>query len=192
MIVRRGWQHAAVTVAADLLCFNCGSDNLTGIATVAIAAVTFLLVVATLVAAVASLRANRLRGYLEFFREYRKYEPDRRFVLRRLKYLDHHLGISELPDDARSQVVSVCHYLDHLGFLVDRRVIDLKDVDRLMGTSVLYCWEELEPFIVEERRSRAARRRPGEPSGVDDYAPYLDQPVERLRARRPSTRPGRP
>lgn len=120
----------------------------------------------------AARKANALRGYLDFFREYRQYEPDRRYVLRDLRHHNSSLGISELPDEARVPVVSVCHYLDHLGFLVHRKMIDLDAVARLMGYSVLVCWTALAPYIERERE-----RRPS-----PDYARYFEYLVARVYA----------
>ena len=183
-----------------IACSNCGGGSNAAATWAAVGAAVFAAVTAfltrrvaiaasetataTSTAAAAAADENRPAGYLDFFREYRQYEPDRRYVLRRLRDHDPDLGISELPDEARKHVVNVCHYLDHLGFLVDQRMIDLEAVDRLMGNSVLACGRELEPYIERERRRRAERRRPGEPPTPEDYAPYFDRLVEQLRDRR--------
>src|SRR5205807_571608 len=54
-------------------------------------------------------KANALPALIDFVREYRRYEPDRRYVLRDLRQQhDPHLGISDLPDVAREHVVHVC------------------------------------------------------------------------------------
>jgi hypothetical protein len=191
------------TTTAHLVCSNCGSgsDSVAVIAAIiawVTAVVTLVLAFATWrtagatrdaanaarIAANAARQANALRGYLDFFREYRQYEPDRRYVLRHLREHDPDLGITDLGDDPRGHVVNVCHYLDHLGFLVDQRMVDLEAVDRLMGNSVLACWLELEPYIQRERRRRADWRRPGELPTPEDYAPYFNRLVEQLRARR--------
>lgn len=108
-------------------------------------------------------RSNDI-GVLEFLREYRESEASRRYVFRELANgNDPSLGISGLPDDAREHVVAVCHYLDHLGFLVDRGIVSGPSVAGLLGESVLRSWEELAPSIKAERQARAG-----------DYAEYFE------------------
>jgi hypothetical protein len=114
-----------------------------------------------------------LPGYLEFFQEYRQYEPDRRYVILDLCEHDKRLGVAGLPAEARKHVVNVCHYLDHLGFLVHRRMISLDAVERLMGDSVLVTWGALRPYIGCER---AERDRP--------YAAYYEDLVAKVYARK--------
>lgn len=114
-------------------------------------------------------KANALPGYLDFFREYRLCEPDRRYVLLRLRNHERQRGISGLPEKAHGHAVNVCHYLDHLGFLVANQIIELDAVDRLMGRSVLVCWQALAPYIERERKVRAS-----------DYAGYFEQLAAQL------------
>ncbi len=158
-----------------VVCSNCdgrGSDPAALIISIVAAVGTVLLAIFGIPALLAARKANALRGYLDFFREYRRYEPDRRYVLRELRHHDARLGISELPDEAREPAVNVCHYLDHLGFLVHRKMIDLDAVAGLMGPSVLVCWKALAPYIERERE----RRR------VPDYARYFEDLVAKVYA----------
>ena len=120
-------------------------------------------------------RANAVPALIDFFREYRSYEPSRRYVLRDLKKHDSELGVSELPGEARGHVVAVCHYLDQLGLLVERHMVDPEAVAGLMGDSILFCWQALEPYL---RQERAARGR--------DYAAYFEALVESVWAIGPS------
>lgn len=120
-------------------------------------------------------RANTVPALVDFFREYRSYEPSRRYVLRDLKSLDPQLGVSELPDEARGHVVTVCHYLDQLGLLVDRRLVEAEAVAGLMGDSILLCWQSLAPYIRQERATRGR-----------DYAAYFEALVESVWAIGPS------
>jgi hypothetical protein len=109
-------------------------------------------------------KANAVPALLDFVRECRQYEPDRRSVLRHLR--DEHdprLGISGLPDEAREHVIRVCHYLDQLGILVDQRIVDPEAVAGFMGESILVSWRALAPYIKGER---AARKR--------DYVSYFE------------------
>jgi hypothetical protein len=101
-------------------------------------------------------KANALPGYLEFFREYRQYEPDRRYVVLHLRDHPRERGVSGLPREARNHVVNVCHYLDDLGFLVQRGMVDLDAVVGLMGHSVLVSWGALRPYIYKERELRSS------------------------------------
>lgn len=158
-----------------LVCSNCGSgrsDTVALVASIVAAVGAALLAIFGIPALLAARKANVLRGYLDFFREYRRYEPDRRYVLRELRHHQPSHGISELPAEAREPVVNVCHYLDHLGFLVHRKMIDLDAVARLMGYSVLVCWTALAPYIARERE-----RRPS-----PDYARYFEYLVARVYA----------
>lgn len=155
-----------------LVCSNCGtggSDPATLVVSIVAAVATVLLAIFGIPALRAARKANALPGYLDFFREYRRYEPDRRYVLRDLRYLDSSLGISQLPAGAREHVVNVCHYLDHLGFLVQRKMVDLEAVAGLMGHSVLVCWVALAPYIKCERERRST-----------DYARYFEDLVARV------------
>jgi hypothetical protein len=92
---------------------------------------------------------------LEALREYREIEASRRFVFRELAQRNNPaLGITRLDEESRKHVVAVCHYLDHLGFLVDSSVVKREAIAGLLGESVLRCWKDLRPFIEAERRER--------------------------------------
>jgi hypothetical protein len=82
--------------------------------------------------------------------------------------------VSGLPDEAREPAEEVIHYLAHLGLLIDSRLVEAKTVNRYMGGSVLRCWEELAPFVREERRQR----------GDDGYGSYLERLVGKMNRRR--------
>lgn len=113
-------------------------------------------------------KANKIPALLDFLREYRSYEPDRRYVFRTLdEECEPGAGISTLPDDARRHVTRVAHYLDQLGFLVDQRLIDPHAVAGFMGPSVLRSWEVLAPYI---RQERAARGSPAYSRYFEDLA----------------------
>jgi hypothetical protein len=114
-------------------------------------------------------KANALPILLDFLREYRQYEPDRRYILRELGALERGLGISELPDEPRTHARTVCHYLDQLGLLVKKDLVDQNDVAGVMGESILYSWRALEPFITAEREARSG-----------DYAQYFEHLVARV------------
>ena len=116
-------------------------------------------------------RKANAKALVDFIREYRDYEPDRRVVIRELRKQDPQLGTSELPDGIREEVNHVCHYLDHLGFLVAKGVVAAEDVAGLMGHSILVTWGALRPYIVVERQRRDR-----------DYAPYLEHLAEAMYA----------
>src|SRR5262245_27543784 len=108
-------------------------------------------------------KANALPTLLEFVQEYRRYEADRRYLLRDLRNEhDPKVGISGLPNDARERVVRVQHYLDQLGLLVDQQLVDAGAVAGFMGESVLRSWQALSPYITAERDIRG-----------EDYAEYF-------------------
>ena len=80
-----------------------------------------------------------------------------------------------MPDDARGHVGTVCNYLEQLGLLLDRRLVEPEAVAGLMGESILRCWQELAPCIRQERAARGG-----------DYAPYFEALVEAVWAIGPS------
>jgi hypothetical protein len=108
-------------------------------------------------------KAQKVPALLDFVREYRQYEDDRRYVLLQLRDHDPRLGTSRLPAEARRHVVNVCHYLDHLGSVVRHGLIDLEVVAGLMGESILMSWGALAPYIYKERERRGL-----------DYAGYFE------------------
>ena len=114
-------------------------------------------------------RANSIPALVEFFREFRDYEPDRRYVIRELHTQIPSKGISGLPDSVRGHAITICHYLDQLGFLVETKLVEVEHVAGLMGDSILQCWKALKPFIEGER---AGRNR--------DYAAYFEALVARI------------
>jgi hypothetical protein len=123
-----------------------------------------------------SRRANDI-AVLEFLREYREAERSRRYVFRELA-TEHPspVRIADLPDKPRDHALTVCHYLDHLGFLVDHRIVDQEGVAGLMGESILRAWEVLAPYIGSEREARGT-----------DYAAYFEDLAERIRRLDPPT-----
>jgi hypothetical protein len=68
----------------NLICSHCrtgGSDTAALDIAIASAIAAFLLAVYAARGLREARKANALPGYLDFFREYRQYEPDRRYVL---------------------------------------------------------------------------------------------------------------
>jgi hypothetical protein len=117
-------------------------------------------------------KANAVPALLDFLREYRRYESERRYVLRELSdECDPRLGVTGLPDSARKQVLAVCHYLDQLGLLVDQGLVNPEAVTGFMGESVLRNWRARAPYIDTERKLRN-----------EDYAKYFESLVARVLA----------
>jgi hypothetical protein len=104
-------------------------------------------------------KANVIPALLDFLREYREYEPARRYVIRDLQAdydpKDRPFPISEMKSRARKPIVDVVHYLDHLGLLVNERLIKVEDMAGYMGQSVRTLWDVLSPFIQAERTYRS-------------------------------------
>jgi hypothetical protein len=120
---------------------------------------------------------------LEFLSQYRDTEADRRFIIRELqKAAEPELGISELPEGIRQRVVNVSHYLDHLGVLVDRELVDATVVYGFMGPSVVRLWSILSPYIEAE----AERRREAE---YQDYFRRLAIKMNAIQAERSPAQP---
>lgn len=121
-------------------------------------------------------RANDI-AVLDFLREYRAAEPSRRYVFRELaREHPSPIRIANLPDGPREHAFTVCHYLDHLGFLVDHRIVDQEGVAGLLGESVLRAWAVLDPYIRSERDARGT-----------EYAAYFEDLAERIRRLDPSS-----
>jgi hypothetical protein len=115
-------------------------------------------------------KMNAVPALLDFLREYRRYEAERRYVLRDLQgECEPRLGITDLPDATRWRVLIVCHYLDQLGLLVDQGLVRPEAVAGFMGESVLRNWRALEPYIETERALRN-----------EDYAKYFESLVVRV------------
>jgi hypothetical protein len=99
--------------------------------------------------------ANAFSGVGGIFAQYRNIEASRRFVLRELQSAcSPEFGVSELPDEAREHVIRVLHFLDHLGVLVDRGLLDKSTVSAFMGGSVLRLWHALSAYVEVERGRR--------------------------------------
>jgi hypothetical protein len=99
-------------------------------------------------------KANEIPALLDFVREYRRYERARRYILRKLRKQHPTIRVADLPRKPREHSLAVCHYLDHLGFLVNQGLVDPIAVAGFMGDSMLRCWDELWPYIEAERKAR--------------------------------------
>jgi hypothetical protein len=62
-------------------------------------------------------------------------------------------GYSQLP----KAVVKLSHYFDHLGVLVQSRVVRPKPVAIYIGGSIGEAWKVLEPYIQSERSHSSTR-----------------------------------
>jgi hypothetical protein len=100
-------------------------------------------------------RANQLVVMVDFMREFRQTYNQRRFIAEKLKQQHSaEKGIHDLPDKARRQVAAVLHYLNNLGVLVERKLIDLDDVADFIGGPILRAWSKLKPYVATERKKR--------------------------------------
>jgi hypothetical protein len=116
-------------------------------------------------------KANEIPALLDFVREYRRYERARRYILRKLRKQHPPVRVADLPRKPLEHALDVCHYLDHLGFLVDQRLVDPIAVAGFMGDSMLRCWDELLPYIDAERKARDG-----------PYAQYFEDLAVRVKA----------
>ena len=66
----------------------------------------------------------------EFLKEYRLIQPERRRVNRRFPDLQPiaFCGLSELPGELERDAIVVCYYLDHLSLLVEKGLVEEKDI----------------------------------------------------------------
>ena len=119
---------------------------------------------------------NALPGALEFLGQHRDFAPDRRFIAQELtSTADVQLGIAELPEEIRERVVRVSHYLDHLGVLVERDLVDAKLVAGFMGGSIIWLWKVLGPYIEVERERRG-----------EEYQMYFEDLAVRMQGIEPA------
>ena len=126
------------------------------IAAVVVSAVTVIIVALQVAEA---RKANALPATIDLFREYRSVEMEkaRRLLADRLPHLDPAAGMHGLPDDVAAAAAQVSQYLDNLGVLVARGLLDPGLAAGFLGDSILRMWRDLSPFIVRERELRTPR-----------------------------------
>ena len=83
-------------------------------------------------------------------------------------------GLSQLDGRDREAVEAVSHYLDNLGTLVARDLLDIGSVATFLGLSACSIWDELAPFIRAERRTKPKR---------ESYQRHFEDMVARLNDR---------
>lgn len=98
-------------------------------------------------------RSNQIAVLADFLREFREMEPARRRVLREIPRTPVR-RVAHLRDPLRSDAIRVCFYLDALGLLVRRKLVDEAPVYSILGFPIIKTWETLAPFIVAEREAR--------------------------------------
>jgi hypothetical protein len=119
-------------------------------------------------------RANALPVITSFFSEFQRSE-----LLEHLDYVakelhfEHSpdLGVSRLPEPARSHVSGLASFFEATGALVAWNVIDKRVAISSCGTQCDRAWRLLEPFILGEREARGGSR----------YQVYFEDLVCRIR-----------
>jgi len=110
-------------------------------------------------------RRNKLANYSlsltilkDMIKEFRspKFREHRNFITsEKLKQCPTNLGFSNLPPDAKKHVLTVSHFLDHLGcVLVANKYMDDKYIISFIGESIKHLWDILKPYINHERKKR--------------------------------------
>jgi hypothetical protein len=102
-------------------------------------------------------RANAFAAAVQFLGDYRELGPARfdLFATLASQALDPELGLAAFDDPGRrSDVVRLAHYLDTLGLLVARGIMDQDTAAAYLGSSAVAVWEALAPFVVAERTIR--------------------------------------
>jgi hypothetical protein len=101
--------------------------------------------------------ANGVAVLADFLREFRNMEPARRLIIRELPKVPV-APLAELDDEFRVPATQVCFYLDALGLLVRRGLVDKDPVYSILGKPIERSWERLAPFIEAERARRDEKR----------------------------------
>ena len=101
--------------------------------------------------------ANSLPTVSTYLRQFREMHSARSYIvdvdgLRR--DFSRGVALSDLPEDVKVRVLTVCHYLDNLGVLVARQLVDPETIAGFIGDSIIALWIALAPFIKKEREKR--------------------------------------
>ncbi len=126
-----------------------------------------------------AMRANAFPAVVDLFREYRSAEmvAARRLLSSKLPELEPVEGIQGLPDEVASAAIKVGNYLDNLGVLIARRLLDPEVAAGFLGDSALRLWRELSPFIQRERELRS-------PAAYQEYFEHLAVTLEEVQPTR--------
>jgi hypothetical protein len=99
-------------------------------------------------------RANHIPAIIDLLTELRttKFHDDYYYVVTKLRS-DHDpaLGISGLPELARSAVLSTAYYYQAFGFLIGLGVLDEVRILPIIGVRLIGTWEAIEPYVTVER-----------------------------------------
>jgi hypothetical protein len=98
----------------------------------------------------------RLRAIVDLLREFREqsFTETRHYIREKLlaENPNDGKGFAAIREESRRlKVLSVVHYFDQLGMLVEAKLVLSKDVARFMGKAVEDTWEGVLPYIQEER-----------------------------------------
>ena len=105
--------------------------------------------------------ANYVPAIVDLVTEFRsaQFNDHFRYVCERLQE-DHssELGISSLPDEARTAVYDVAYYLSTFATLSTLRIIKPETLLALFHNRIFVAWAALEPFVIREREVGSAGR----------------------------------
>jgi hypothetical protein len=151
-------------------------------ATVVISAAALVISIISAVFAYRQLQhartANALPIVIDLFAEFRqpKLAEARTFVWRSLPAQDPSRGFESIEDPVgRDGVAALANYLDNLGLLVDRGLVDVVLVAGFMGNAIIPLWDKMRPFIDAERARRST-----------DYMRYFEALVAEIHRASPS------
>jgi hypothetical protein len=99
-------------------------------------------------------RATVLDVVIALFREFRELSPERYRLDAALRNYDASRPLSDLDPETRNAAFKVSHFLDALGYLVERELVEVDLIAGFMGGSVINLWEKLGPHIEAERKRR--------------------------------------
>lgn len=111
------------------------------------------------------------------FQEFRsaKFKQHQLYVLENLKKEhDPNNGFRNLPEPAKTHVITLSHFFDNLAVLVANGIVDEKLIISFMGESIDKAWVVLEPYILRERELRGG-----------EYQEYFEDLVVRIRKNPP-------
>lgn len=99
-------------------------------------------------------RANDIPAVVQLLSEFRsrQFHDDYIYVTTRLRAEhDPQLGITALPDPAKSAVLSVAYYYQNFAFLIGFEILDERKVMAVLRTRIIDTWSAIGPYVLAER-----------------------------------------
>lgn len=100
--------------------------------------------------------ANHVPAIIELLSEFRsrEFHDDYQYIITNLRAEhDPELGISGLPESARTAVLNVAYYYQVFAFLIGFEILDETKVLAVLRIRIINTWGALKPYAMVERKS---------------------------------------